>query len=170
MRKLRVTLIGALTIGSLAGGSVQVAAQDGETNAPVPFSTVWEGERRLGSDGFLLNILETSDPRLGGTGTIRWNETSYPDTDGSGTYELSHYTVRIENNEGAWQGSALDFEGSAAEFDGVELEALGTFVVVGEGDYAGLYAVMVDLDGWNDIKGVILSAPPPEAPAPAEIP
>ena len=45
----------------------------------------------------------------------RWSEVRYPDTDGTGTYSLSQYTVRIENDDGAWQGTSLAFEGSAAD-------------------------------------------------------
>lgn len=170
MVKVRVALTSVLIIGSLAVGPVHVVAQDGEAVAPVPFSTVWDGVEQLGSDGFLIDVVEASDPRLEGTATIRWNEASYPDVDGSGTYELSSYTVRIENDDGAWQGSALDFEGSAAAYGGVDLESIGTFVLAGEDAYEGLYAVMVEIGGWDDIKGVILPAPPPEALAPAAIP
>lgn len=169
MRKSRIALAGALMIGSLAGGSIQVAAQDEAVVAPVPFSAKWDGVRPLAPDGFLLDIVETSDARLDGTATASWNEVEYPDADGTGTYSLSQYTVRIENVDGAWQGSALEFEGSAPQYDGVELAVDGVLVLAGEGAYEGLHAVVVEVDGWNDIKGVILPAAPPQPAVPPEV-
>jgi hypothetical protein len=71
---------------------------------------------------------------------------------GSGTW-------RIENADGAWQGS----------YDIVWTDEYGSVVtttLTGEGAYAGMSAVWEQTlgdSGW-DVRGVIFPAPPPDPP------
>jgi hypothetical protein len=166
MRKTMNTLAFGMAVGALALAPVAAVAQDAATTTPVPFTSAWESERWIGDDGeaILLRIEGSSDPRMDGAAMIVWNDTEYADADGSGEYLLSSSTVRIENDGGAWQGSALDFSGTADLYGG-ELQTIPTTVLVGEGSYDGLIAVVMEVDGWADVKGVILPAPAPEPPA-----
>jgi hypothetical protein len=103
-----------------------------------------------------------SDPRLEGTMTISADEDQYPGADGPESFVFGSSTTRIENADGAWQGSETTFlvadQGSGS-----------TVVLVGEGAHAGLYAAL-DMTDPGNITGVIFPAPPPplpDTPAPA---
>jgi hypothetical protein len=85
---------------------------------------------------------------------------AYPGSDGPESFVLATQTIRIQNADGAWQGSASNFI-VADELSGT------TVVLVGEGAYQGLYAAL-DMTGATDsrgIRGVIFPAPPPPIPA-----
>jgi hypothetical protein len=94
-----------------------------------------------------------TDPRLDGRLTFSLNNDTYPD----GAYDVGTATYRIETDDGAWQGSTPVVASGASDWD-----ASGVVVLVGEGAYEGLYAVMGT--DWGEIHGVIFSGPPPEAP------
>ena len=66
----------------------------------------------------------------------------------------------ITNEDGAWQGSFPSVYEGFSNTSGAQ-----SVVLVGEGDYEGLYAWM-DVTNWLAINGVVFSYPPPEAPAP----
>jgi S-formylglutathione hydrolase FrmB len=184
MKGSRSIIGGAIAIGLLAGSTVAVAAQgeaDIEPVEPVPFTarfvpgpevraqTVEEVDgRREHRDVAWAPTVTASDPRLEGTLTFSADEDRYEGE--SGTFTVGHGTYRIENAAGAWQGSQLYLEASAPEFDAAVESFHGPVVLSGEGAYEGLYAVFELVADWDDIKGVILPAPPPEAAIPASIP
>ena len=78
-------------------------------------------------------------------------------------------TLRIENGDGAWEGSAIDFSGASDLYDG-EIQTIPTTVLTGRGAYDGLIAVVMEVDGWADVRGVILPAPAPGIPAAVPLP
>ena len=100
-------------------------------------------------------ITEVSDPRLDGVMTLTANMNQWPLQP-----MLAMETYRITNEDGAWQGSFPSVYESFSDTAGAQ-----SVVLVGEGDYEGLYAWM-DVTDWSAINGVVFSYPPPEAPAP----
>ena len=77
--------------------------------------------------------------------------------------EVFNKVFRIENDAGAWQEVPGFVLGSSQGW---------TSTFIGEGDYAGLFAiadVLRDSDGW-DLSGFILDGdvPPDLAPAPLD--
>ena len=90
---------------------------------------------------------------------------------GSGTYTLGTGTWRIENHEGAWEGSYSTVGFPDGTYDD------GPTPLVGEGAYEGLVAVwattylgddtcgsMSPSGGW-DVRGIVSQAGLPEPPA-----
>jgi hypothetical protein len=103
-------------------------------------------------------IVEVSDPRLDGDATISFDTDEYTGPDGA-TYSVGTGTWRIENPDGAWQGS---YTIVATQ----DYESVVTTTLAGEGAYAGLTTVWeqtVGSSGW-DVRGVIFPAPPPMPP------
>jgi hypothetical protein len=96
-------------------------------------------------------VVEMSDPRLDGHITASQGRDTHPD----GRWFVS-WTYRIENDDGAWQGST-DTVWYAGDF------GAHSVVLAGDGAYEGLYA-WADMTDWADVKGVIFAAPPPETP------
>jgi hypothetical protein len=113
------------------------------------------GMRQCRGQAWTPDITEVSDPRLDGEMTLSANINKWP-----GQPMLSMETYRITNEDGAWQGS---FPSVYESFD--QTSGAQSVVLVGEGDYEGLYAWM-DVTDWSAVSGVIFSYPPPEAPAP----
>jgi len=121
----------AIALGLLAGPAVGVLAQEEELPAPrqpvaftarfvpgpeVRAQTVEEVDgRREYRDVAWAPSVTASDPRLEGTLTFSADEDGYQGE--SGRFTVGHGTYRIENAEGAWQGSQLYLEASAPEFD-----------------------------------------------------
>jgi len=112
---------------------------------------------------------EVSDPRMEGTWMVYVNMDEYIRVlmDSQPYPGLGTVTVRVENNEGAWQGSGME-----PHVPGVPLPEWGTLVLVGEEAYEGLLAVMANhyVDepcGW-EVRGFIVEGrlpPMPELPA-----
>ncbi len=107
-----------------------------------------------------LTVGDIADPRLEGTWDIAVNTDTYGGPQGPATPEVLLFTLRIENDEGAWQGSGTRLMNNPG----------GTFshwTMLGEGAYEGLMiAATVDWDGcpgFGDVTGYILNAVP-EAP------
>ena len=71
--------------------------------------------------------------------------------------------VRIENDEGAWQGSSTGADWQDPE-SGSNVATQEVLTLVGEDAYQGLYATMMFLPDKRYIRGVIIGGPPPEAP------
>jgi hypothetical protein len=192
MRTWRLALAGALSLLLLGGpGGTVVAQSGGEVTRPlvefsgrlacsddVERSTRWpvflgqfDGNSlvRRESRGWVqrMPVDEMSDPRLEGMWATYTNADEY-------FWVLMHadpgpalgtVTVRMENEEGAWQGSGVD-----PYVPGVPLAKWGTLVLSGEGAYEGLTAVMANryLDepcGW-EVRGFIFEGEPPPAPEP----
>lgn len=103
-------------------------------------------------------IVAMSDPRLDGDVTISFDTDEYTGPDGA-TYTVGSGTWRIENPDGAWQGS----------YDIVitdDYSSVVTTTLAGEGGYAGMSAVWEQAltgSGW-DLRGVIFPAAPPAPP------
>jgi hypothetical protein len=167
-------------------------AAEARPSVPVPFtmrfipadsvrasvSTTGRGITSLRGDCWTPVISQPSDPRLAGTLTYCADEDRYaPAPEGfdasSDTYTpvgeeslvVGSDTYRIENGEGAWQGSST-FLGWTDPGSGDLMEDRGAIILVGEGAYEGLYAAMTLLPDWSDIRGVIFDGAPPVAPDP----
>ncbi|MGD8485309.1 MAG: hypothetical protein PVH07_01605, partial [Chloroflexota bacterium] len=110
---------------------------------------------------------EISDPRLEGTWTIYVNTDEYIKVlmDSKPYPGLSAITVRIEDDEGAWQGAGVE-----PHLPGLPQPEWATLVLLGEGAYDGLVAVLVnhyvdDPCGW-EVRGYIVSGGLPPMPVP----
>jgi hypothetical protein len=165
MRAIRSTVLTAIAIGLLAGSAVGVTAQEEDAAATVPVEPVtFTASLRPGNDVGSTTYTEVdgrterrgtvwaptltvSDPRLEGDVRLASPEDQYP-----GGFTIRTNTWRIENDEGAWQGTMVDVGGG------------GTLVLAGEGAYEGLY-VALDVTNPRDMRGVIFPAPPPPVPA-----
>jgi hypothetical protein len=170
MRRLRsLALSAAVLVGMLGGSSLAVMAQEGPQPVVVTMSivpgddvghTTWDvAEGRVERRGTVRapTIASTSDPRLDGDMTASIDEDQYAGPDGPESFVLGTSTIRIENPDGAWQGSGVAFSGGGRG-------GSSTIVLVGEGAFDGLYAVL-DVTDWGDVKGVIFPAPPPAVPS-----
>jgi hypothetical protein len=89
-------------------------------------------------------VVTADDPRFSGEVEVIWNADTF--TDPSGPFELQATRQRIENEEGAWEGTLTGLQ------VGLEVpESAGWFF--GEGAYEGL-AAYVMYDDWA-LRGVI---------------
>jgi hypothetical protein len=79
-------------------------------------------------------VRDVSDPRLDGTWYNSLDTDEYTSPGGNPVPAFGTWTHRIENDEGAWEGSLV-----AVNFAGDESE--GPLVLIGEGAYDGLTAV-----------------------------
>lgn len=162
MRGSRMVAIAALAVGLLAGTAVLVVAQEGQApQSPAEFdgrvrcgppvrpgttSTIDLGDGTVLSrdrDGAWRQVADVSDSRLEGTWYHTWEADQYVEPDESSRSGVSVGTWRIENEDGAWQGGAVE----ADLADGTRLS--GLTVLVGEGAYEGLTAFV----GLQDVKG-----------------
>jgi hypothetical protein len=103
-------------------------------------------------------IAEISDPRLDGDVTVSFDTDAYTGPDGA-SYTVGSGTWRIENTDGAWQGSYNIV--STDDYDSVV-----TTTLAGEGAFDGMSAVWEQTlasSGW-DLRGVIFPAAPPAPP------
>ena len=82
------------------------------------------------------SLTEVSDPRLEGTLYEAWDSDEYTVPDGEPGPSIVTFTDRIENYEGAWQGSVV-LLGSPDDPTYV-----GPMVMTGEGAYGGLTAIV----------------------------
>jgi len=204
MRTLRMALVGLVIPGLFVGLSMAVAAQEDEDRAvqsPTEFSgrlscsDDWQegttsnvvlgpmGDgvlvRRETRGGFFRPVVdEMSDPRFEGTWSayLDTDEYVYPG-DAQDHPVLMAGMQRIENEEGAWQGSAPD----AYVPDG-PTTTWGVMTLTGERAYEGLTAVQwtnvvddvcscVDLSAdpcaW-DIRGLVFEGEMPPVPSVTE--
>jgi hypothetical protein len=160
--------------GLLVGSGVAVAAQD-DAAAPLPVeftghvvcgdqvrpNTTEVGAGSFASRGGAWHPSATmSDPRLEGDYHISFDDDQYASPTGS---SVGAGTWRIENGEGAWQGSytILGFADHAS---------VVTAPLAGEGAYEGLTAVWESAYdpvacAW-DVRGLIIEGDVPAAPAP----
>jgi hypothetical protein len=131
----------------------QVSLPDGETT--IERSSITYRQRAL----------DVSDPRLEGTWYLTEDNDAYsgPGTDG---LTIGTWTRRIENDEGAWQGTthqSIDFP------DGSWVGGFpGPYIMIGEGAYAGLTALLThseDHPACPNARGYIFEGSVPAAPA-----
>ena len=128
---------------------------------------------KLGTPTWSLVFEEASDPRIDGTATLAMNGDLYQEADlgpdESSFADVFVATLRIQNDEGAWQGATylLDLL-NERQF------ASDILPLVGEGAYGGLVALTEMRQGTNicewDLKGAIVDGDLPAIPeiAPAE--
>ena len=128
----------------------------------------------LQSRGFTYrqSLTSVSDPRLEGTLYQAVNQDDYilpgddPSTGISDSrptgLAIATFTNRIENDEGAWEGSAVMLDSP----DGATYVA--PLVMTGEGAYEGLTAIVGFVDFWNDcaVTGYIINGSVPAPPTP----
>jgi hypothetical protein len=183
MKGLRFTVMAVIAVGLLAGPAVGVTAQDEAAPAvPVEFTghIVCGPEVRTGMTDVPLSETETSvvqnrgwawqpsatmsEPRLVGTYYYAYDGDEYRTEGVTGVPSVGSGTWRIENDEGAWQGSHT----SAGFSDGTFSKA--TTILNGEGAYEGWTVIWEEQhDGptctW-DVRGVIIEGEVPAAPEP----
>ena len=118
------------------------------------------------------SLTSVSDPRLEGTLYQAVNQDDYtlPGDEPSAGISASRqtglaigaFTNRIENDEGAWEGSAVQLDSP----DGTTYVA--PLVMTGEGAYEGLTAIVGFVDIWNDcaVTGYIINGSVPAPPTP----
>jgi hypothetical protein len=144
--------------------------------AEEPLGSIEEFELIRGREA-TRGAVSSSDPRLEGT-FFRTNagEAYFFGEIGSDNFADVHAeTSRIENDEGAWQGSQIEF--NMINFDVPDVtgppltrELEGPYVMSGEGAYEGLTAVFVENVGNAgpcevNYTGMIISGDYPEPPA-----
>jgi hypothetical protein len=114
------------------------------------------------SRGYAWNPFTTamSDPRLAGTYYVSYEWDEYR---GDGApVRIGAATWRIENEEGAWQGSLTDAYLSDGE------GASASTVLIGEGAYEGLIVLWEEVAHFDDcvwdVQGLIVEGAAPTAP------
>jgi hypothetical protein len=145
----------ALACGLLAGSTLSVGAQE-EPDAPVEFTGHIECGPDIGPNQWQQSATN-SDPRL--EGTYYYSEAYAAEPASAATAG----TLRIENEDGAWQGSMVYVYLS----DGTG--TTGSTVLVGEGAYEGLSAIweerMLVQACAADVRGLLIAGDVPTAPA-----
>ncbi len=156
MRKMRTALISATAIGLLAGSTVGVAAQD-EAAPNSEFTAEWG----FTSSGCCSIVEPASDPRFLGDVDASWAEATYPFPDN--TLRVASRALNVVNDEGGWRGvpTLVIFHP-----DGTASTVTQTFI--GEGDYAGSFAVAdititPGVGGSVELHGYIIEGEPPAA-------
>jgi hypothetical protein len=185
MRAARSISIMAITVGLMAGSAAGVTAQEAGPGVPTEFSghlacgpevrhgtdtseTLEIGDAQVrhgGSHGYAWQPSGTmSDPRLTGTYYVAFEWDEYLPPGAPGRVRIGAGTWRIENDEGAWQGSVTN----AYLSDGAE--AAASAVLTGEGAYEGMSVLWQEQDDWDactwDVRGLIIEGGPPAVPEP----
>ena len=156
MRAIKTSVISILAIGLLAGSAVGVAAQDDpiETSFLNGTLTVSEavapgtetrdgGVTEVRNRFFAGGLLDTDDPRMMGPITAVVNSDVRIEAGTNFRVTLQSIAVRIENDDGAWDGSATAFARGRSPRD---TGNLATVILAGEGSYDGLSAyLLIDL-------------------------
>jgi hypothetical protein len=102
-----------------------------------------------------------TDDRFSGTHYYSWDGDSYTLASGADGPGVAAEGLRIENDEGAWQGSGA----TATLPDGTV--ANSPLVMTGEGAYEGMTAALLWVDGpcFLDLRGIVIEFPEPPVPA-----
>ena len=105
--------------------------------------------------------ITATDPRFSGTHYYSWDGDIYTLASGDDGPQVAADGLRIENDEGAWQGSGT----SVTLPDGTS--AYSPLVLTGEGTYEGLTAVLLWIEGscFFDFRGIVMEFPDPPVPA-----
>jgi hypothetical protein len=106
------------------------------------------------------SLHDMSDPRLEGTLYEAKNEDTYTLPGNEKGPAFGVRTYRIENDEGAWQGSAVSLESTDGRY------YYGPYVMTGEGAYEGLTAILVNPDQSDRFTGYIIEGTIPAPPVP----
>jgi hypothetical protein len=158
MKGPRIMLATATAVGVLMGSAVSVTAQEGAsdptTTLPVEFTGHIECGPERGQNQW-EQLGTNSEPRLEGA-------YYYSEVGGGSPAGAAAGTLRIENADGAWQGSMV----YAYLSDGTG--TTGSTVLTGEGAYEGLSAIweerMLFPDCAADVRGLLIEGAPPAAP------
>lgn len=182
---LAMLVIAALSVGSV---SVSVVAQSAEPAVPAPIvsftgrSSLVPCEEATPVFGTVDGVVQTrgmdchgtitaTDPRFEGTYLVASNADRYPTSVFRSSLTVETVVRRVENADGAWQGSATitaDDMPASGEDGTIATE---TVVFTGEGAYAGLTAVVVFMPFVNaTLRGVIFPGSPPPPPPAASLP
>ena len=106
----------------------------------------------------------SSDPRLTGEVSWRWNEDAYQTDEGSISVGMD--AAYLRNDGGGW---ACSSGGYLADSSGALAGTISTLTCIGDGGYAGLSAILVleEAGGFtSDIVGLIFSGDLPPLPEP----
>jgi hypothetical protein len=115
---------------------------------------------RYRGDTFLQPWTEVSDPRLEGTYTRSWDEDEYF-SGGTAFLSIVVTTDRIENDDGAWQGTSVWYRPAAGD------QSFAPVVMVGEGAYEGLTAILGGTEAYDcTVSGYIIEGSIPAPPMP----
>jgi hypothetical protein len=178
VKGLKPTLVSAIAIGLLAGSAVGVAAQDEAAMPELRADTVsgtMTSESGTQSDGDTIDglrqdlqeergHLEMSDPRLTGAFLIAATMNRYQPVGDEGAAEVFSGTMRVDNDGGSWEGTAIGCSGCNTT-DGPDT----TYVeLAGTAEHEGLSAILFieQMPGFNQPAvsyGVIF---PGEVPSP----
>ena len=164
MRQVRSVTMSAIVMALLIGSAVDVVAQ--EEAPPAEFTGHIEcgpAVRLSDTEPAWQQPATMSDPRL--EGTYYYSEATRTFGEALPAIAAAAGTLRIENDEGAWQGSMT----YAYLSDGTG--TTGSTVLVGEGAYEGLSAIweerfLLPGCGAADVRGLIIEGEVPVAPEP----
>jgi hypothetical protein len=120
-----------------------VPSPDGDVTVDVSRGFTWRG------------TISATDDRLSGTHYTSFNSDTYTLPDG-GTLTSWAEAHQIENDEGAWHGSSVGFT------DAGEVSETGPAVLIGEGSYEGLTAIIftsIEGDCFLNVRGFVTSVP-----------
>jgi hypothetical protein len=184
MKRHKVLAVGAIVVGLLAAPTVWVAAQSegAATQSPAAFTgritcgpevragtretvTLPDGQTTVSQyrGAAWRQSATMTDPRLEGTHYQSWESDTYLPAGADTQPAVSWGTQRIENEDGAWQGSWVEFsaDGSGA--------SLWTAVLDGEGGYEGLTAIweatmLADGTCGADVEGMVFAGTVHTAP------
>ena len=111
-----------------------------------------------------VGTITATDPRFSGTHYYSWDGDAYTLASGDEGPLAYAEGLRIQNAQGAWQGTA----NGATLPDGIS--ASGPMVLTGDGAYEGLTAVLLGIDGscFFDFRGIVMEFPDPPVPATTE--
>jgi hypothetical protein len=183
----RSVLAATLTAVGLSGGSFAAAAEaPASDQPPVIVAGHWtcstsrdvEGTvERVDLDGSVIlsrkrgwawqQDATMDDPRLQGDHVLSVDWDEYIGLGGVDSTRLGTTTWRIENDAGAWQGSFV-------HLDRGDDSAIPLAVLTGEGDHAGLTAILQgqpsEAGCGLDIHGLIVAGTVPTAPTAIHLP
>jgi hypothetical protein len=179
--------VGGVPVGATTeppGSSTEEAAEESTVAAPVLVTACIDGGPYVGPPGTKEHVdipssegemtlgryrghthlqprTEVSDPRLEGRYTRSWDEDEYFSGDAA-FLSIVVTTDRIENEEGAWQGTSVWYRPAEGE------QSFAPMVMVGEGAYEGLTAILGFVEGYGEcaVTGYIIegSIPAPLVP------
>lgn len=114
-------------------------------------------------NGAWVQSVDVTDPRLEGTMHHTWENDQYQGPGATAGPAVAAWTFRIQNDQGAWE--AHDIE--ATYQDGATVGKTAT-VLVGEGGFAGLYAiyeVTAEVGQCDaEVRGIIFDGVPQPSP------
>jgi hypothetical protein len=154
------TMAAPVRVTACIDGGPYVGPPGTEESVDIPSSEGLITLRQYRGDTYLQPWTEVSDPRLEGTYTRSWDEDEY--FQGPAFLSIVVTTDRIENDEGAWQGSAVWYR--PAEGEG----SFAPMVMTGEGAYEGMTAILGFVEGYGEcaVTGYIIEGGIPAPPVP----